>query len=213
MGILVRSRAQYLTAPVEKMRREDFKATHLVKAVKGKGLSTNSYAWVTIGGWPVKINEANKDRAMDWFAAWAAGQITGLGPEPKVIVPIPSSKTTLTSVADFRTAIIAEKVAKLCPNTTCFPDLRFDREMSSSSEEGGTRDADELYQRLQLGGSMPAGQIILLDDVVTGGGHLIASARTIEDAGREVQHAVCCGRSTPVQFDDPFSISPETINT
>jgi hypothetical protein len=85
--------------------------------------------------------------------------------------------------------------------------------MLSSSEEGGTRDADELYQRLQLDGTIPAGQIILLDDVLTGGGHVKGSAWTIADADRDVKHAICCGRSVEEQLNDPFSVAPETTDT
>jgi predicted amidophosphoribosyltransferase len=210
MVISVLSRAQYLTAVVEQMRQADYNATHLVKAVKGRPLGS-AYATVKIGEKWVAVAEANKDRAMDWFAEWAAGHVNSLGTGPKIIVPIPSSKTIVTSADDFRTAIIAAKVAGLCPNTVACPNLRFDQVMASSSEEGGTRDAYELYERLRLIGDLPAGQVVLLDDVLTGGGHMKASAWTIRDVGREVQHALCCGRTIDTQLPDPFTVEPEII--
>jgi orotate phosphoribosyltransferase len=52
----------------------------------------------------------------------------------------------------------------------------------------------------------------LLDDVFTGGGHLRAAAWTIEDQGRKVEHAICCGRSLESQLDDPFMVEPESID-
>ena len=52
-------------------------ARHLVKAVKGLDLNPSAYSYVTIGGHRVRIVESNKDRAMDWFAEWAARHVGG----------------------------------------------------------------------------------------------------------------------------------------
>jgi predicted amidophosphoribosyltransferase len=168
---------------------------------------------VQIGGRQVKIVESNKDSAMDWFAAWAAERINALGTSRKIIVPIPSSKTTLVSQPTFRTALIAQKIAALCKAATTFPSLRFFAERLNSREEGGSRDASELYKDLSLVATMPAGQLILVDDVLTGGGHLKAAAWTLEDAGGVVEQAVCCGRSLETQLEDPFEVAAETIDT
>jgi len=201
-----------LTRPVVNMRQSDYNATHMVKAVKGLPLHQNSYSWVAIEGRNVKITEANKDRAMDWFAEWAAGYVNGLGRHRKVIVPVPSSKTTLASPATFRTAEIAQRIAKRSINTLPFPSLRFKKEMPNSREEGGTRDATELYQEMQLTAGLPAGALILLDDVLTGGGHLQAAAWVLEDAGAKIGEALCCGRSLDTQLENPFMVDDENID-
>jgi len=107
------------------MRRVDYDATHMVKAVKGLPLNPNAYTIASIGPRRVKIVDANKDAAIDWFAEWAAQKVNALGPGRKIIVPVPSSKTTVKSDANFRTALIARKIAALSANTLPFPSLRF----------------------------------------------------------------------------------------
>ncbi len=195
------------------MRGIDYDATHLVKAVKGLPLNANSYTNVTIDGRRTRIVEANKDVAMDWFAEWVAQRINAMGPYRKIIVPVPSSKTTPQSAPDFRTALIARRAAARCVNTLPFPSLRFASERANSREEGGTRSAPTLYEALQLVAKIPAGRLILLDDVLTGGGHLKAAVWEIEDAGGNVAEAFCCGRSLEVQLDNPFDVPSETIDT
>jgi predicted amidophosphoribosyltransferase len=143
---------------------------------------------------------------------WAAPQINALGGAAKVIVPVPSSKTTLKSPATFRTAIIAQKLAAACPNTISFPELRFETEQLNSREEGGSRAAVVLYPLLRFRRSLPAGHIVLLDDVFTGGGHLTAAAWMIEDQRRKAELAICCGRSLEAQLADPFTVAAESID-
>lgn len=209
MALSVLSRAQYLTAPVGGMRGPDHDALVMVKAVKG--LSFNNYATMQIGGQWVRIEEATKDRALDWFAEWAAPHVIDIS-GPKILVPVPSSKTTLTSPADFRTAVIANKVAALCPGTVVAPVLRFKAARANSRDEGGSRSPQVIYSELALNGQLPAGRIILVDDVLTGGGHLKASAWILEDNGRTVEHALACGRTLGTQQPDPFNLPVETID-
>jgi hypothetical protein len=212
MPLIVVCRAQYLTRSVA-MRPIDYDATHLVKAVKGLPLNAKAYSVVKIGGRNVRIVEANKDSAMDWFAEWAADLVNALGSHRKIIVPIPASKTTPRSEPRFRTALLAQKIAARSKNTLPFPSLRFAAERLNSREEGGSRSAIDIYQALQLTAPLPGGQLILLDDVLTGGGHLKAAAWKLEDAGGKVEHALCCGRSLEEQIDNPFAVPPETLDT
>jgi hypothetical protein len=69
------SRLQYLTTPVDGMRPKDHDATHLVKAMKGRTLSSSQYSDVQIGGRWTRIRENNKDAALEWFGEWAAAYI------------------------------------------------------------------------------------------------------------------------------------------
>ena len=194
------------------MRAVDYDATHLVKAVKGLDLNPNAYSYVTIGGQRVRIIGGNKDRAIDWFAEWAAKHVQDLGKHPKAILPVPSSKSTPAKPATFRTAVIAQKIAALCPNTTALPVLRFKAERPNTREEGGSRSPNVLYGEMVLTQQLPDVQVILVDDVMTGGGHFKASAWLVEDQRRKVEQALCCGRSLESQLDDPFTLAPEAID-
>jgi len=212
MPLTVLSMAQYLTRDVADMRKVDYDATLLVKAVKGLPLNPNSYSWVSIDGRQVKITEATKDQAMDWFAKWAADYINSLGKHRKVIVPVPSSKTTRKSPPTFRTAEIAQKIVARSINPRLFPSLRFKKEMPNSREEGGTREAHELYPEMVLLEQLPDGELILLDDVLTGGGHLRAAAWKLEDSGGQIETAICCGRSLEEQLENPFTVDEVVID-
>src|SRR5581483_9951251 len=190
MPLRVVCRAQYLSESVPEMRDSDYKATHLVKAVKGLELNPKSYAWVTIAGVNTKITEETKDKAIEWFARWAAQRVDSSSNGPKVLVPIPSSKTIKSSSDTFRTAAIAREIAANCKtDVVAAPLLRWTQVMLSS-REGGPRDPKILYPRLTLLGALPEGRCVLIDDVFTSGGHLIASAWKLEDVGREVELAI-----------------------
>lgn len=209
----VLSRAQYLTEPVGSMRGTDFDTQLLVKAVKGVALPPNQYTNVLIGGVWVRITDANKDRAIKWFADWAAEQIATQTNQRVVLVPIPSHATLVGSNESFRTQQIAEAISEnLSLESAVAPFLRF-RKKATPSSAGGTRDPKIIYPNLALTQNMPAGNIILIDDVFTTGGHLIAAAWRLGDSDRSTDVAVCCGRTAHVQLDDPYTVAPEELDT
>ena len=204
-------RVQYLSEPVGKMRPVDYDTTHLVKAIKGDDLHPKSYTWVKIGTQSIKIADANKDKAIDWFAEWAAPRIDALGHGDKVLVPVPGSKAVVHSSADFRTAEIARAIARKCrPQVTVAPIFRWDQPMQSS-REGGPRDPHVLEAHIKAVAPVPPGKCVLVDDVLTSGGHLIACARKLRELGTEVELAICCGRSTHQQLPDPYTVADEHL--
>jgi hypothetical protein len=213
MALRVLCRLQYLTAFVDGMRQQDYDATHLVKALKGRALNIKSWASVQIGGRWVAIKEANKDFALEWFAEWAAPFVDTAAAGKKVLIPIPSSKTTPSSSDDFRTAQIARAVAAKCRTPTVVaPVLRWKKPIPSASEEGGSRDARILYPLLSLMPQVPDGTCIFIDDVATLGGHLVASTWKLADARRVVELALCGGQTTHEQLPDPFSVPERLID-
>jgi hypothetical protein len=214
MPLRVVSRLQYLTAIVDEMRPRDYDATHLVKAMKGRGLNPHQYSLVCIGGKAVSIRDHNKDRALEWFAEWAAPLVNAHGQGRKILIPIPSSKTIASSADDFRTAQIARAVASRCnPPVAVSAVLRWNHEMPSANKEGGSRDQRVLCPNLTVISRIPAGTCVFIDDVATSGGHLIAATWKLADLGRDVSLAVCCGCTTHEQFDDPFSVPEKILDT
>jgi hypothetical protein len=193
------------------MRSSDFDATHLVKGVKGLALSEAAFSHVLIDGRTIRITNANKDRAIEWFAQWAAQKLEELPGSPKILVPIPGSATTIDSAPDFRTALIAEKIAARMRTARAFPWLRFNA-ARPNSRQGGSRDPEVLYRAMRLRRNIPEGEIILIDDVLTSGGHLKAASWKFADADREIRFAVCCGRTCEAQLENPFDVIPEDID-
>ena len=205
--------AQYLTRNVGSMRSTDYDATHMVKAVKGLDLSPNAYTYVTIQGKSHKITNESKDDAISWFAEWAVFQIGGLGAGPNIILlPIPSSKTVVTSPEDYRTCRIANAIASLLPKSLVSSALRFKTPLPNSREEGGSRDPHVLYPNMVLA-NVPPGDIVLIDDVMTSGGHFTAANWILADQGRTPVLAVACGRSLETQVDNPFAGWAEELPT
>jgi predicted amidophosphoribosyltransferase len=178
-------RAQYLSEPVPEMRPQDYASTHLVKAVKGLELHPKSFERIIVAGRNVKITEGNKDEAIGWFAEWCAPQIDGLGTGQKILIPIPGSKAIASLNTDFRTAQIARSVAAHCANAAVVPILRWREEMIPS-HAGGPRDQRVLYPKLVVTGRIPKGRIVLIDDMYTTGGHLVAAAWRLEDQNRVI---------------------------
>ena len=203
---------QYLTRPVGHMRGVDYDATHLVKAVKGLDLNPNSYTWVSIDGTNTRIAENNKDKAIVWHAAWAASQVDGLGVGAKLLLPIPSSKTIVASAEDYRTFKIAQAIAARAANCTVSSALRFIEARPGSREDGGSRDPNVLYPNMTLKTALPDGVIILIDDVKTSGGHVIAASWKLAEVSRVPALALACGRSLDAPLEDPFSLAPEEID-
>lgn len=194
------------------MRGVDYDATHMVKAVKGLPLNGNSYSDVQIDGKTVRIVEANKDRAIEWHANWAAKKVADLGDGRKILIPIPSSKTTLASPEDFRTMLIANAIAARVPNSFALSTLRFKESRPSSREEGGSRDPEVLHQNLAFLKAIPIGKIVLIDDVMTSGGHFIACAWKLADRFKTVDLALACGRSMDARLENPWKVPPESVD-
>jgi hypothetical protein len=65
---------------------------------------------------------------------------------------------------------------------------------------------------LTLTGAIPAGQIVLIDDIMTSGGHFIAASWELDDHARVAEFALACGRSLDAQIDDPFAVAPEDLD-
>jgi pyrimidine operon attenuation protein/uracil phosphoribosyltransferase len=79
-------------------------------------------------------------------------------------------------------------------------------------EDGGSRDPEVLYPNIMLTKALPPGQIILIDDIMTSGGHFTAASWKLNDHNRVPKLALACGRSLDSQIDDPFAVAPEDID-
>jgi adenine/guanine phosphoribosyltransferase-like PRPP-binding protein len=108
-------------------------------------------------------------------------------------------------------------VAALPAGTTTVRDvLRWARAMPSAHHAGGTRDPQELSDRLRL--VLPklpldGTPIVLIDDVIASGGHLRAAAAFLRDSGADVIAAVCAGRADDVVANDvdPFMMRADVL--
>lgn len=221
MPLIAISFAQYLIHDsLQKWRPEDHNALKFVKAIKGETL--NGYANVPVRGRNRRLNNSNQAKAAAWFGEMAGDylvDVVRLNPKALIgLVPLPSSDavrgTTFTRfpARELATAL-AEQLAQLGIRNVKVADvLRWTEPMLSARKGGGPREPVLLYPKLTLIGKVAGFNYhLLIDDVLTSGGHLRACAAVLRKNGAEVPFAICAGRTRYVAEDDPFASSKEEL--
>lgn len=108
------------------------------------------------------------------------------------IVPVPNSGATANN-RSFRTMELAQKIAALAPGKLrALPALRWRRPLVPA-HRGGPRNPNALLENLALI-RKPDSPVVLFDDVMTSGGHMVACYRRLSG----VTGAPIARRSGPV---------------
>ncbi|WP_371038669.1 hypothetical protein [Rhodosalinus sp. FB01] len=215
MPLTVVPMVQYLTQPVEEMRDQDYKSLSIAKAVKGREPGGRAKS-MRLGDKTYSFGPGDPAGAIDLWTAWAVNVISGAMNPPNgqlVIVPVPNSQATTADNDDFRTWELARRIAAaIGENVQALDELRWSEVMPKASE-GGPRQAYDLFPKLHCTlKNDPGVDRILLDDVMTSGGHLQASAARIKASGAAVEAAIVCGRTMHVQVTNPFSMPIEKLS-
>ncbi|MGQ0614395.1 MAG: hypothetical protein ACT4PV_11715 [Planctomycetaceae bacterium] len=221
MPVTVECFAAYLTITPEsdewigdeEWRGAGYDAKKFVDAVKGKPV--NGYATIPYGGKLHRVDQSRRRVAVDLFGRWAAEQrAPALAREPCMLVPVPSSNSTVTAPARGAAVVLAEAVAKHAGSGAEVRDcLRWTREVPPA-HEGGPRRAAILYPHLACAESVRGRKCVLLDDVLTSGGHLQACAARLRQEGAVVDLALCAGRTWryyPLAAN-PFELEAERLD-
>lgn len=172
-----------------------------------KGDPINMHAWIpVVGRGKRRLQQSNAAEAFEWFGEMAAEllqkeKITG----SPIFVPFPDSKCTVKAGRASKTKRLADAVAKHYGGDVA-DILRFAKEMRSSHSEGGTRDAEEIYNELQTIGAVDKKRpYIIIDDVLTTGGHMQAGVAELRNQGAKVVLAVCALKAEQAAVADPFA--------
>jgi predicted amidophosphoribosyltransferase len=192
-------------------RSDDYNVRDFIYALKDRDI--NKHSWLKVRGTWHKFDNANRQDVVGWFGMIVADYLTANPVEaPFMLVPVPGSKVDVKFAGTQRTAELAEAIAAEMDGAAIVLDtLRQKAPMPSANAQGGTRDAAELFEHLVLLDDVTDLPIVLVDDVLTSGGHLQACATILREAGADVLLAVVAARADASQVPDPFAVRIEDI--
>ena len=203
----------YLSGPGSTWRPRDHDALKFVKAIKGRTL--NLYADVPVCGHLKRLDNSNRVQATVWFAEMAADYLSASNMSgPFTLIPVPSSTVTVGVDGQYPALIMSRDLAARLNDGTAVLDCLRWRTSLRSAHSGGTRDPRALYRNLQPPARITreCDPVILVDDVLTTGGHLMACASVVRRSLDRPRLALVAGRTDWVQQADAFGIREEQID-
>lgn len=209
MTLWVCARGAYRAEISSDWRQQDWLVRNLVRSLKGEAF--NGYSDFRMGGKVYKISAADNEPAYALWANWAVTQLRALKIGKVTLVPVPSS-VQVKFLQDTCPVRMANAVAKVDPKIAAVGNfLRYRQKQPKSHSEGGTRDPNRIEPALECKITDTSRPIVLVDDVMTTGGHLKAAARLLRRHGVTVEHVIVAGRTVWEVVPDPYIVEPADI--
>lgn len=136
---------------------------------------------------PNFTREQNQQNAARFFAGLAQKHLQSLGVTSAKLIPVPSKAVLNLGFPDHASHCFSQHIVNQMGNSFSLSPAFYWSQALSSSREGGTRNADVLYDSLVFDNSIaqcqPSDVIILVDDFCTSGAHMQACAARLNDVG------------------------------
>jgi phosphoribosylpyrophosphate synthetase len=210
-GLKLISYCAYLTDTSNRWREEDYTAMNMVKALKGEPISR----WFDykIGNVMRRFDESNLHEFVERIPRALARHIERHFDQPATLVPIPNACVTSLQSKGFKTLQLAQDVARACRVHLDVRAALVFAEPQVRSRKGGPRKASHFESVYRITADV-SGPIILLDDVCTGGGHLVGAYWKLHSPpGRHVVLACTFGRTTKEQLTHAIGPRVEHLET
>jgi hypothetical protein len=179
----------------------DRDAMNFIRAIKGDDVT----------GSLRRLDTKDATGASEWFGEVGALVLARRRlPPPIVLIPVPSSGSTLAGGKNTCTVQLAQSIASHLGKSVVCDGLRWRRALKSS-HTGGIRDPQYLYDNLSLIVPPPKGTCVVVDDLLTTGGHILASAARVSSVTNQCRMALCVGRSVSQPRDNRFSFVEEEL--
>lgn len=204
----------YYPTPPATPREHD--AFDFVLACKNDRTGWTGYADVAWQDDVFRIRPSRPEPAWRIFGEWVFNRLCTPEYEGDDIwlVPVPGRNAVETGPVEMATRTLAEHARREQDGVFVLDVLRWDMPMPSS-RAGGSRDPGYLlgHLRCTAPGAVAGRRIVVLDDVMTTGGHIRAAARLLRDHGATVDLALVAGRSSQSEdIEDAFRVPPELLD-
>jgi hypothetical protein len=151
-----------------------------------------------------KINQDNNGQAAVWFGEMAAGLLASEPFTNPILVPFPNSKCAIGTPVS-RTKVLADSIVKAGYTAEIADILRFTEALPSANRENGSRDPKVIYPKLVIVGTIrKLRTYVVVDDVLTSGGHVRAGVTALKKAGANVRLVVCAVSAEQTPSPAPF---------
>lgn len=181
-------------------------ANKFVRCVKGEGV--NGTGLVPVAGANRNLTAStSQQEAIDWFVNMVEERFPQLVGGFATWIPVPPSHaTSRRDVEAGTTGQIARALAQRGGIHDVDAGLYWKRPITPA-RRGGSRDPFELFEKLVCEPARKWDQaVILVDDVFTTGGHVVAAEARLDANEVVCSHAFCVGRSNHGECEaEPFS--------
>lgn len=168
----------------------DWIAHNLVKALKGKDF--RGYSDVRLSGVQHRITHANRRPVVDFFGRVIAKHVARMEAGSAIFI-VPSSQC-LEYGHDPKAQSFVDAITRAGCESPIFMPFRWTENLQRAVD-GGIRNAQFLAGRLDFAPPPGVRTALLVDDVVTTGGHLRACSAVVREGNISVRNAICFART------------------